>query len=353
MNEANVVEREWTTRRYREGDEDQILELRGLVTGDPRSKQWWQWMCRDGPSGPAAIMLAEAKQKIIGHYAAILFPLKIGDKATKGGHGIDLMVHPDYRNQGVFTVMLKTLAATINDVSINFGTPNDQSRPGFNKHLQALEICEVPLLVKVTDWGSLLKGRYGIPVYAGKLLGFARELIIGRASPAKNAQVEIEQVASFDERIDKLWMKASKLKNIMVIKDKKYLNWRYVAKPGNEYKRLIAKRQDEIAGFIVFNFEKGSPDRGYIMDILTAPGEDAVGETLITRAVACLKADGAAMISCLMLQDTPYYRTLRKLGFMRRPGAGLCVRVFDRNIPREFVKDPGNWYYVIGDDDSM
>jgi hypothetical protein len=355
MNESNEVKREWSIREYREGDEEQIRELRGIALSGSRDSQWWKWMYRDGPAGPALIMLAEAKQKIIGQFAAIPVRLKVGDRATEGGHGFDAMVHPDYRHLGIFKTLSTTLSGSnlVSNRSISYGTPNDQSHPGFVKRLHSLDICEVPVLVKVIAWGNVLKRRYGIPVFAGNLLGNAWERMTTRISPSKNADVEVERVSSFDERIDKFWLKASEIKNIMVIKDMKYLNWRYVAKPGNEYKIFLAKRQDEIAGFIVIKLERGVPNRGFIVDLLTLPGEDTVTEVLTTRAVGYLKEEGAAMISCWMLRDTPYYRTLRKLGFIRRSGPCLNARIFDQNISKEFVTNPSNWYYVMGDDDVI
>jgi GNAT superfamily N-acetyltransferase len=355
MTESSGPKQEWSLRVYREGDEEQILALRGIVLSGPKDKQWWQWMYRDGPLSPAVIMLAEANQKIIGQTAFIFVPIKIKDQITQGGHGIDLMVHPDYRRQGIFIALHKAANEYTKNIyrSIAYGTPNDQSRPGFVNRLNAMEICEVPILLKVIDWGNLLKSRYKIPVFIGKLLGYVWESITSRASPPKNAEIEVEEVFSFDERINQFWEKASKLKNIMIAKDMKYLNWRYIAKPGKEYKILIAQKHQEIAGYIVLKLKKGIPYNGYIVDLLTLPSEDTAATMLITRAVQSLKEDGAATISCWMLEDTPYYRILRKLGFVRRTGPLLCSRVIDTNIPKEFVTNPANWYYVMGDDDAL
>src|SRR3972149_6434010 len=216
MAEANTSKPEWSVRPYREGDEEQILELRGLVLSGPRSKQWWQWMYRDGPFGPAIMMLAESNQKIIGSMASILVPLKIGDRATLGGHGIDLMVHPDYRRLGI----MKTLGMTMREMplakrrSITYGTPHNESYQGFVNRLNALDICEVPLLFKVIDWGAVLKNRYRIPFFAGKLLGYAWERITSRRPSPKTSEIEIEEVLSFAERMDKFWQKASVMKDI-------------------------------------------------------------------------------------------------------------------------------------------
>jgi predicted N-acetyltransferase YhbS len=352
---SSESKQEWTIRNYREGDEEQILELRGIALSGPKNKQWWKWMYQDGPLGPAVIILAEAKQKIIGQHASLPVPIKIKDQVTRGSHGIDLMVHPDYRHQGIFITLDKTLNESLKGTyrSISYGTPNDQSRPGFVNRLNAMEIGEVPILLKVIDWSTVLKSRYKIPVVIGKLLGYVWEGITGRATPPKDTDITVEEVFSFDERINQFWEKASKLKNIMIAKDMKYLNWRYVAKPGNEYKILMAKKQQEIAGYIVLKLKKDIRSHGYIVDLLTLPGESTAASWLITRALKSLKEDGAATISCWMLEDTPYYGILRKLGFVRRTGPLLCSRVIDMNIPKEFVTNPANWYYVMGDGDAL
>jgi hypothetical protein len=321
---------------------------------DPKDKQWWQWMYRNGPLGPAAIIVAVVKQKIIGHHAGILVPIKIGDKVTRGGHGLDLMVHPDYRRQGLFIAMSKTLnqSRSLEHRSISYGTPNDQSRPGFVNTLNSMEICKVPRLDKVVDWGTVLKRRYKIPAFIGKLFGYAWERIIHPLPSGQAAGIEIEEVLSFDERINQFWEKASKLKNIMIAKDMKYLNWRYVAKPGKEYDIFIAKKQQEIIGFIVSKLERDVLQRGYIVDLLTLPEEATVAGVLIAKAMLHLKEAGAVTISCCMLKDTPYYPILRNMGFTHHPGPRLCSRVIDMNIPKDLVTNPANWYYVMGDDDT-
>jgi hypothetical protein len=263
------------------------------------------------------------------------------------------MVHPDYRRQGIFkTLGMKMLASPkASGRSLSFGTPGKQSHQGFVKWLSALDMCELPLLVKVVDWGTVLKKHYKIPAFAGKLLGYAFERITSQSPSPQDAEIEIEEITSFDERINKFWEKASKLKEIMVVKDMKYLNWRYIDKPGNKYKIFLAKKGEEIIGFIVLKLEKGALPQGYIFDLLTLPSEATVAEILISKAVKYFKEEGAAIISCLMLQQTPYYRILRKLGFIRRPGPCLCVRIYDRSIPKEFATNPANWYYARGDAD--
>ena len=83
MDDTNIIKREWSIREYREGDEEQMLEFRGIVTGDSKDNQCWKWMYRDNPAGPAKVLLAEEKQKIVGQYAVMPVRLKIGNQTIR------------------------------------------------------------------------------------------------------------------------------------------------------------------------------------------------------------------------------------------------------------------------------
>jgi len=67
-------------RHYREGDEDQILNLRQRVFGnlDPMRlrSSTWRWQFRHNPAGKALCALAEDHGRIVGQYAVIptVFP---------------------------------------------------------------------------------------------------------------------------------------------------------------------------------------------------------------------------------------------------------------------------------------
>jgi GNAT superfamily N-acetyltransferase len=356
VNEPNATKLKWSTREYQEGDEEQILELRGIALSGSKDRQWWKWCYLDGPAGPAISWLAEADKKIVGQYMVLPFRMKIGNETCTGSHSIDTMTHPSYQHKGIFTTLAsKTYESAIkNGIGLIYGTPNEQSYPGFIRRLQWFDICEPPLLIKIIDWGNILRRRFKIPTFAGNLLGHAWESIINHSSPGGNAIINVEQILSFDERIDEFWLKASGTKNIMIIKNMKYLNWRYVDKPGSDYKIFIATRQEKIVGYIVLKLEKDIMTRGHIVDLLSLPHEDTVTEDLITKAIGYLQGEGATTVSCLMLPDTSFYRTLRKRGFIRRrSGFRLCARLIDPNLSKEFVANSHNWYYMWGDGDTI
>ena len=359
MNNSDKVKPKWDIREYQDGDEKKVLELRKATLGKPKDLLWWKWMYRNGPDGPVIFWLAYDKQKVIGINPGLPLRIKIGEQICKSLLGFDIMTHPDYQGKGVLgsLALVGTKYRLENGYCIDHGTSTPQKYWIYRKlkisHLVSA-VCQPPLMVKVFDWGRVLKTRYKIPAFIGNIYGYFRKSTTGGTPSSQNNDIKVEQIYSFDESMDKLWSKASEIKKIMIVRDMKYLNWRYVEKPGEEYKLFLAKRQQEVVGYLVLKFEINDITRGYIVDLLTLPGEDIFAEALIAKAIEYSQDENAATMSCLMLPDTPYYRILKRLGFMhRRSFIQLNVRVFDPNLSGEFVGDSGNWYFAFGDTDTI
>lgn len=359
MNDANTTKPEWSVREYLEGDEEGILELREIALTGSKNRQWWEWQFKNGPAGPANIWLAVTGPKVVAHNALVPVPMKIGEQVCKGSLAVDVITHPDYQRQGIQNTIRKQLfdSNRSKGIRISYGAATRNIFPIYGRidsPYPHFYICQPALLVKIVSLGKVLTSRYKIPAIIGNLLGNVWKRITSRNPSLKNAGIKVVQVSSFDKSIDEFWQKASGIKQVMVVKDMKYLNWRYVEKPGEEYKIFIAKRQEDTVGYVVLKLEKNAMTRGYIVDLLTLPDEDIITQVLVTRAMEYFRAEAAATISCLMLPDAPYYRILRKLGFMHRSsGLQLGTRLYDRNLPGELVTDPANWYFVWGDNDTI
>ncbi len=360
MKQSGVVKKQWYIRKYREGDEKQILELRGATLGDSKDVRWWNWIYRNGPDGSAYLNLAVTKQKIIGIASGLPLRIKIGEQVCKSILGFDIMTHPDYQRQGILSTLDNIWIEYLvkNGINMDHGTSTVQRFPVYQKlrvshGYNHFIVYAPPLLVKVINWGRVLKTHWKIPTFIGALFGYVWEGITCRRLSLQKGDIEVEQISYFDESFNDFWLRSCNIKKIIFVRDMKYLNWRYVEKPGNEYKIFVAKSQKEIVGYIVVMLEKNNVGRGFIVDLLTLPSEDVAAEVLISGAIEYLRGEGAAMISCLMIKDTPYYRILRKLGFLHRhSGIQLNVRIFDQNLSKEFVADPSNWYFVWGDTDT-
>jgi glycosyltransferase involved in cell wall biosynthesis len=348
--------RQWSIRQYQDGDETQIRELRAITLSGEKTSQWWKWQYLENPDGPAIIILAEAHQKIVGHRAIIPVRMKIGNETCMGSYGLDAMTHPDYQRQGIYVSIGKLIYESLikNGIGIVYGTPNNNAYPIAIKYLQWFDICNVPVMVKIIDWGIILKKHLGIPRFMGKPLGKAFEFIFKKTRHFKSPDIEVQQITAFDERMDKFWLKASTIKQTMVVRDMIYLNWRYVYKPDKNYKIYIASRMNEIVGYMVVSLDKKVDLSGIIVDLLLLPGEEPASGLLIGEALKYFKKEKATFVKCLMLRQAPYFKILKKMGFMVFKSAiRLCARINDPNISKEQNKNPSNWYYTYGDGDTI
>jgi hypothetical protein len=352
--ELSTVKKQWSIRRYQPGDERQILELRAVTLDRLITEEQWSWQFNDNPVGSPIIWLAEVENKIIGQYAILPLHMMINGETRTGSLSLDTMTHPDYQHQGIFTTLAKT---TFKDVStkihLTYGIPNDLSYSGFIKKLQWFHICTIPQMVKILQWDKVLR-EYRIPSFIGKCLGYIFKVKNNRVVFPYNPSIKIKQIMSFDDRINEFWLKASGLKGVMVVRDKEYLNWRYANKPDHNYKVFIAENEKDILGYIVITLKRNNLVRGFIVDLLALPNSTHIAQILITKIIEYFQGSGADIVECWMLENAPYYAILKKLGFIKRNiWNPLCARINTQVLSNQFVSNPNNWYFVMGDQDTI
>ncbi|MFC1966412.1 GNAT family N-acetyltransferase [Chloroflexota bacterium] len=353
------MEREWSIRKYQEGDEKQLIELRKVIAGETRSERYWKWQFMDCPAGAAKLWLAMTNEKAVGQYVMIPIYMKIGDETVTGSMTLDLMTHPDYRRQGIFELLARKTyeEARRDEICITFGSPNELAYPGYIKKLDWFDICLLPRMTKILNLGSVLKRRTGNKMLSeiGSLWGNAVLATKYRALPSSYMpDVEIKRTSSFDDRIDEFWGKASANLKVAVVRDKKYLNWRYVDKPGHDYTIYLAERRGEVLGYVILKLVENGGRRGVIVDILALPDQEAIAHILIAKSVEHFKREDADAIDCWMLASSVYYGVLKKMGFMRRPDLRrLAWRFFTSKVSKEFLTDTNNLFFTRGDSDTI
>src|SRR5690606_12961649 len=102
----------WQTREASADDMAGILACRAVTfAGEEPEKgepDYWRWEFVDNHAGPARLFVAEDDSKtgtdrIVGHYAVIPQRFILDDLDLRGSIVVDVMTHPDYRFQGMFT----------------------------------------------------------------------------------------------------------------------------------------------------------------------------------------------------------------------------------------------------------
>lgn len=359
------MERKWSVRTYKEGDEMGILDLWKAVYPDreydwEKWLRWWHWLYKENPAGQCWICMANDGGKIAGQTAVIPIVIKIGTMNVLSSQEVDAMTHPDYRGQGMYKCLaLRAYSeAAKSGVHTRFQFPNDASYPIGTKKLDWIKMPNMNIMLKVFNWNSALKLKVN-NLYLRIIIATVARIIFNKIIfrthrlPVIDG-LTITKIKSWDDRVDKLWANVSSQYQIMVVRDKSYLNWRYSA-PDVNYSIFAAEKTGEICGYLVLQH---TIQRGlkisHIFDLI-AQSEDIM-QYLVAKAVEECQQKGIDIIRYPLIANKIYHRILKNNGFIFIPflkGGHFCTYTVSKSISREFISNPRNWLVQIGDSDNI
>ena len=361
-----IKERAWSVRAYEKGDENRIFELMEAVYPEKKYDRekwmrWRKWMYIENPAGDSRIWVADHDGQIVGQYPLILVNMKIGEEIIKGSQNIDLMTHPDYQRQGMFfTLEKKALSeAGKEGINITYGFPNEPAYPG---HLKSgwFDVCSLQVMIKPLNLENALKRRiknkFGIKIYTtiGKLI---INLFYGAKKPPEVDGLTITKISSFDDRIDDFWKNISNDHEIIIVRDKEYLNWRYVDVPDINYTIYLAEEGEEICGYVVLrSVKEQNLISGYIFDIVAPLNRTEVIHCLLSKAIKHFEEEKVDVIFCKLIANKIFYKIFRKNGFISSrfiKGGRFCAYTSHPKISETYLKDKKNWFIQIGDSDFI
>ena len=168
MNDA--PEREWDVEGWHPGDEAAILELFRAEFGRERTLAHWRWKFLENPCGGPFISLAWHRQRhqLVGNQVLMPFPLCAGGRRLLAGHSLDLVVHHDFRRQGVFERTGRHAEEYLRqqggEALVAF--PNASSYPGFVRSLGWKRILEPTMWKRRLGLRAKLERRLRVPALA-------------------------------------------------------------------------------------------------------------------------------------------------------------------------------------------
>ena len=99
---------------------------------------------------------------------------------------------------------------------------------------------------------------------------------------------------SFDDRADRLWERARRPSFAMLIRDHRYLNWRYCQRPDATYILYGVERASELEGFLVARTTTYRGMRwGYLVDFLAPENDPGVLSTIDRAALDEFRSAGS------------------------------------------------------------
>ncbi len=358
------MKQEWSVRAYREGDEKGIYQLYQAVYPSEerdwdRWMKWWRWLYRNNPAGTGQVWVADHRGKLVGQYPIIFMQMKVGNELLKASQNIDLMTHPDYQHQGIFTALEQEAldALSKQGIHITVGFPNEAASPGHKKS-GWYDISTMKVMVKPLNWKNTIRLKIKNRILSGFLAivaTLACDKMLFRTSAAPTVGgLAVTQITSFDERFDRLWDRVSGQYPIMVVRNKGYLNWRFSA-PDKHYLIFVAEKADEVRGYLVLRDMVLRNTKASVIFDMIAESEEVM-YCLVSQAVKVCQRAGVNFIVYKLIANGTYHHVLRNNGFISLPfmrGAHFCAYSSTTKITKTFLQNPKNWLVQIGDSDTL
>ncbi len=349
----------WRVRDGNEEDLEGILSLRRIVFGevekDKQDPRFWRWEFLDGPDGRALIYLVEDKDKIIAHFADIPRRFSVNGESILGTLSLDLMVHPDYRRQGIFLELGNYAVRRVKKENGYFMT----AYPIRLETIQGLkkigweEVVELPVLVYPIKFNNILNHYLHfqpLSAMAGLITKIFYILFFSKKRKMRSEGIEIEKISQWDIQFEHFLKKILSLNQIMGIRDQAFFTWRYFRHPTRTYTIYRAIERGEMKGYIILRkVDLLGFNSAVIVDLLAL--EEEVLRVLVERGMEYSRREGVDLIGFMVPRVHPYYQWLRRCGFI--PSFKTFLFMIYSHENRKILFDPQKWYVNWGDTDVI
>ena len=262
-----------------------------------------------------------------------------------------------YRRQGV---RVKLREKIINEAKnrgwlLFFSFPNKIAYLGAIKR-GYLDVCKISTLLRVLqprEISQVIKNEQGMVI--GTAVNIISRLNLLRFSKttkilSKN-DLNIVEEKDFDESYDDFWERVSQYLNIAIIRDRKYLNWRYRDNPVYQYTVYMVRKNDQLLGFTILGSYKEKYKAGKILEFLVLPDQLEAAEMLLAQANNFFAEKSMDIIQC-MAQNPFLPKTLyRKYGYIKNPVRKINFTTYPlvSEIPIHDLTVKKNWLVSIGE----
>jgi hypothetical protein len=359
--------RDVVVREMREGDIPALAALKREIFGPRRaSEAAWRHKYFEAPWGIVPGVVAEQDGRIVGALGRMLRPFKFDGVTVMGALGGDLMLAPEVRGTGLrqrMNAVASPLALSCG-AEINYGFANRLSEP--------------PRADRAGYWGKAVNDHplgFHVPAYVKVLrpqaLSRATTLVRGPAAlrfaalaaakarpalPVRNGDLEYDCAGDLPEDVERLWEMSAARARYQLIRNAKYLRYRYEQDPGAEYMFLAARRAGKPAGLAVAaEGEFGGANGLVVGDWLVESTEPSLFAGLLSAAVQRARADGLSFV--LLRTLPPFGRVAQLQGFWRLPvrldpnPMQFSLRWAPVSMDSRQLCDARNWQMTFGDSD--
>jgi hypothetical protein len=335
----------------------------------------WPWQYRENPSivsknDELTILIATKGDEIVGQACMTPVKLKIGSQFHTASWGTDFIVSPVCRGEGIgkklmqieaehskFMIGIRATGVT-RKIAEKIGYKTLDPVPFYRRIVRYDGFLFYQYMLKATKSrpviNRLVKTLWN-KFWLDKLTATAMNSILGARNllerqRKKEILTDIEEVQNFDERIDRLWDITNDQYDVIVKRDKEFLNWRYSPRSALNYRKFIAARNGEIKGYIVLRKEEpGERNFGIIVDLYASRDDRQTIEDLLRHAIRFFDRDVVAIECIFSIKE--YQNALSKLGFIKMECTIPICYCQNSAVIDQLLAMRDKWFLTKGDHD--
>jgi hypothetical protein len=352
---------------YPARDAEAVLELRRQVWGDDHphnTAAFYHWLASgDALDAPQGVLLRGKGEEAVGFASLCVKPFFVDGQALKLAHGLDYMVRSD-RRQGRTALRIPPAWQALGrsrGCSFGISFPNDKSHRILNSERVGFSSIFVPRLMIRPLSSARPHGRLAprIPEWVGKAAlsaGAIASTALAAGRPRGGGSVA--PVAEFGPEFDRLWREASRQLRVAIIRDSRYLNWRYRSHPIYSYRALSLRRNGELSGFIVTTQRNISGlNACLIVDLLVRDWNGSDASELVNAVIDAAQVERLDAVATLCIPGGALCKVLRRSGFLPIPDR-VAPRAFRTSgvvlLPRAATASAAAaWHFTWGDSDVV
>lgn len=324
----------WIIRPYRPGDEIAVLNLFQRVFGVKRSLEHWRWKFLDNPAGLHVRVAETPSGELIGHYGTVPVLMQWGDRHLILTQIIDVMVDPQFRRglkrPGLFGTLSECSIASIGSpgrASGGYGFPTPEHLRIGQRVSGYISLHPVRTLVKELHGGTGKGGR--------------RLRLLTTA-----------EILRFGDEIDGLWRRCRPALSVAIVRDARYMNWRYADHPDVTYRLVTARRRLSRSpeGVAILRFGWGDQPVACLVDWLVPDGGAGTAEALLDHCERVARDAGMTQLQAWFPPYTRPYHLLLDHGYQPTPTNYHFIALSTSpEVSIEWARE--RWYYTMGDSD--
>lgn len=333
----------------------------------------WEWQFVNNPYKPSSdlpVWIAVTEEgKIVGQSCAMYEPINVRDKTLLIAWALDAIVLPEFRG---LNLGFETLRTNCVSNELWAGLSMAESSRHILTKLGCLPIDKVSvfkrrLRVDKASLNQALRHRLSKNMLGQRLIrclegiNFSRSVAVcgnlfiklRDKFQAKSLDdgIRIIAINHFENSMDSWWNSIKADYPIIVQRDSKFLNWKYVDQPFMDYQRFLATKDGQTCGYVILRCAiPPESNKGVIADLLVQRQDKSTLDSLVAFSIDYFKQHNMPSIEVASSIDE-YSKTFKRFGFRKFKNMIPLARISNDLPLSDKMFAAGSWFLGRSDHD--